>query len=43
MWFRPFIILGLLAILLCGCVTTGDDDPLDRMQRNHRDAVETAA
>lgn len=43
MWIRPFVILGLLAILLCGCVTTGDGDSLDRLQRNHRDAVETAA
>jgi hypothetical protein len=41
---RKLVSLLLLAAVLGGCVTTADGDKsLERMQYNHRAAVETAA
>jgi hypothetical protein len=41
---RMLPVLLLLVTLLGGCVTTSDGDKsLERMQRNHYAAVETAA
>jgi hypothetical protein len=44
MSLRLFLLVSLLGALLAGCVTTNDsDDDLNRMQRNHNAALETAA
>jgi hypothetical protein len=43
MTMHQITLLVLLTSLLAGCVTTGNDDGLERMERNHRAAVETAA
>lgn len=40
---RQTLFLAALALLLCGCVGNPNDDSLERMQRNHHAAVETAA
>jgi len=38
------ILLALaLGALLTGCVTTGSDDEIQRMERNHNAALETTA
>jgi hypothetical protein len=43
MSFRLILVVALFGALIGGCVTTNDDDGLDRMQRNHSAAVESAA
>ena len=37
------LLVVVLATLLAGCVTTTDGDDLQRMERNQRNARETAA
>ena len=37
------VLVVILAVLLGGCVTTGGDDGLQRMQRNQEAARESAA
>ena len=43
MSFRLLLLVATLASLLAGCVSTGSDDSLERMQRNHSAALQTTA
>jgi hypothetical protein len=40
--FKSLAMLAALGTLLAGCVSTGSDDGLERMQRNQRNALESA-
>ncbi len=43
MSFRLALVCIALAALLAGCVSTSNDDSLERMQRNHSAALQTTA
>jgi predicted small secreted protein len=43
MFPRLFLLVALLASLLSGCVTTTGGGDIERMERNQRNARETAA
>lgn len=40
---RIFLLVVALGGLLAGCVSTGSDDDIRRLERNHNAALETAA
>jgi outer membrane biogenesis lipoprotein LolB len=42
MSFRLFVLIATIAALLAGCVSTGTGDSLQQIERNHRQALETA-
>jgi hypothetical protein len=42
MSFKLFLLVATLGSLLAGCVSTGNSDSLQQMERNHRQALETA-
>ena len=43
MSFRLFLVVTVLGPLLAGCVSTGNSDSLEQIERNHNAAVESAA
>jgi hypothetical protein len=43
MSFRLFLLLAMLCGSLAGCVSTGNTDSLEQIERNHRQALETTA
>ncbi len=42
MSLRLFLLALVLGTALAGCVTTGNSDSLEQIERNHRQALETA-
>jgi len=43
MSLRLFLLALVLGTALTGCVTTGNSDDIERMERNHNAALETTA
>ena len=43
MFLRLFLLVLVLGTALAGCVTTGNSDDIERMERNHNAALETTA
>jgi len=43
MFLRLFLLALVLGTALAGCVTTGNSDDIERMERNHNAALETTA